>query len=379
MIQPLQPGIISMAAVPPQTRASAWLSIDLAALAANYRLFKNMAGATRPVAGVIKADGYGLGVARVLAALENENCPFYFVATLEEALTIRPLTQKPVAVLGGLYHGAEQDYIHHHIVPVLNSLDDITRWQHQAAARNLALPCVLHFDTGMNRLGLGAAEAATLRDDPARLGGLAVLYAMSHFACADDRDHPLTRRQYERFLEVTAPFPGFRRSLANSSGAFRSDAYHLDMLRPGMALYGLNPTPETANPMKPVVRLDARILQIRTVQPGETVGYSATYRFDKNALVATAALGYADGFLRSLGDGQASVYYRGVACPVIGRVSMDAVSVDVTRLDPAPAAGESFEILGSHQDADTLAAAAGTIGYEILTSLGRRYHRIYTA
>lgn len=360
--------------------ASAWLTVDLGALAANYNIFRALAGPQTQVAGVIKADGYGLGVAQVYAALENQGCPFYFVATLDEALYLRTLTRKPVAVLGGLYRGAEDVYIHENIVPVLNALADIELWHAAAARHGVRLPAIIHFDTGMNRLGLGADETARLHQEPERLAGLTILYAMTHFACADEINHKLTQDQYERFKAATAPFPAIRKSLANSSGAFRSKDYHYDLLRPGMALYGLNPTPETANPMHPVVTLDARILQVRNVRERETVGYSATYRFDKNTLIATVALGYADGFLRSLSsrpERTASLYYNGTACPIIGRVSMDAVSIDVGHLATLPQPGESVEVLGPHQDADTLAAAAGTIGYEILTDLGKRYHRIY--
>jgi len=355
--------------------ACAWLSIDLKALAANYNIFKGMAAA----GGVIKADGYGLGVAQVFAALENQGCPFYFVATVDEALQLRALTRKPVAVLGGLYDGAEDIYAQENIIPVLNSLAQIGRWREMAEQRGIALPALIQFDTGMNRLGLGRDETAKLHAEPERLKGLNVLYMMSHFACADEEGHAMNEEQHKRFIAATAPFPSIKKSLANSAGAFRSSAYHFDLLRLGMALYGLNPTPEKANPMKPVARLDARILQVRNVSKNETVGYSATYRFEKNTRVATVALGYADGFLRSLSsraERTAHLYYNGVPCPLIGRVSMDAVTLDVGHIANIQA-GEIVEVMGPHQDADTLAAAAGTIGYEILTDLGRRYHRKY--
>jgi len=359
--------------------ASAWLTVDTGALAANYNIFKTMAGPKAQVGGVIKADGYGLGVAQVCAALEREGCPFFFVATLDEALFLRSLTRKPIAVLGGLYQGAETLYVENNIVPVLNSLAAIDAWRAMAASGNTALQAIIHFDTGMNRLGLGKDETAQLHESKDIIKGLNILYMMTHFACADDTGHPMTGEQYERFKAATAPFPAIKKSLANSSGAFRSKDYHFDLLRPGMALYGLNPAPETANPMQPVARLDARILQVRDVSKGETVGYSATYRFEKNTKVATVALGYADGFLRSLSSREgrtANLYYNGTSCPIIGRVSMDAVTLDVGHIAHIQA-GETVEVMGPHQDADTLATAAGTIGYEILTDLGKRYHRTY--
>lgn len=362
--------------------ASAWLSIDLGALALNYNIFRDMAEDGCEVAGVIKADGYGLGVDQVLAALESQDCPFYFVATLDEALHVRRLTQKPVAVLGGLYRGAEEEYIHHNITPVLNSLHDIDLWRMTATQHGIALPAIVHFDTGMSRLGLGRDETAELHERLERLEGLHIAYMMTHLACADEKDHPMTAQQYELFTQACAPFPQVKKSLCNSSGAFRAQAYHFDLIRPGMALYGLNPTPEKQNPMRPVVSLQARILQVRTVKKDESVGYGATYRFNKETKVATVALGYGDGFLRALSsrpDRLARLYYNGTPCPIIGRVSMDAVTIDVGHLDDVPEPGDAVEVMGPHQDADALASAAGTIGYEILTDLGKRYHRDYVS
>lgn len=358
--------------------ASSWLTVDLGALAANYNLFKDKAAPGCRAAAVIKADAYGLGAEKALAALENRGCPFYFVATPEEGSALRRLTQKPLAVLSGLYKGAESLYIHENLIPVLNSLEEIARWQKKAVQHQIPLRALVHFDTGMNRLGLGVDETAALHAEPGILKGLEILYMMSHFACADEKDHPMTVMQYARFMEATALFPAVKRSLANSAGAFCSPTYHFDLLRPGMALYGLNPTPWRDNPMKPVVTLRARILQVRAVKKGDTAGYGASYRFEKDGYAATVALGYADGFLRSLGN-RGKLYYGDAACPIAGRVSMDAVIVDTGFLERQPVPGESMEVIGSHQDADSLAKDAGTIGYEILTSLGRRYYREYRA
>lgn len=346
--------------------ASAVLTVDLSAVASNYGIIKQKAGCA--VAGVIKADGYGLGMEKIWATLENAGCLFYFVATPEEALAVRRLTQKPVAVLGGVYPGAEDDFIRHSIIPVLNSPEDIERWRAAAALHHLHLPCILHFDTGMNRLGLNAPP------DEIGIDGLDIKIVMSHFACADEKDHPLTAQQHERFKAIAAHYPGAKKSLSNSAGIFRSRDFCFDLARPGMALYGLKPTPEADNPMRPVVKLDARILQVRKIGKGETVGYGASWRAEKESTVATIALGYADGFLRALSN-RGVLYYGDHPCPVVGRVSMDAVTVDTGAQEPKP--GEWMEVIGPHQSADDLAAAAGTIGYEILTSLGRRYRREY--
>lgn len=361
------------------------LTIDLAALAANYRDFQTKAGAKCAVAGVVKADGYGVGMARVVETLSALDCPQFFVATVEEALALRQVnTQTPVAVLGGLYHGAEQDYIAHKITPVLNTPDDIARWQILALQGDTPLPAILHFDTGMNRLGLSRAEADVIIQDKSLMNGLDIQLVMSHFACADDKDHVLTKKQAHDFANIAQHFEGAQKSLANSSGLYRSDSYIHDMVRPGYALYGGNPTPESANPMQSVVSLNARILQIRNCKAGESIGYSATHKFDKDTRTATVAVGYADGFLRShssrIKDGKqsgATLYYNGQPCPVLGRVSMDLVSVDISAVKGDIHQGGSIEILGPNASIDDLAASAGTIGYEILTSLGARYKREY--
>ncbi len=356
--------------------ASAWLDIDLDALAANYRFFQDITSDQCHVAGILKADAYGIGMQKALAVFENMQCPFYFVATLGEALALRGLTAKPVAVLDGLFTGAEDLYIHHNLLPVLNGLDDIMRWNACARRHSISLPAILHFDTGMNRLGMDHDDTARLLDDLSLLAGLQIVAVMSHFSCADDKDHPETAVQSARFAAIADRFPQAMKSLANSSGIMRSTACHYDLVRPGMAVYGLNPTPETDNPMRPVIRLSARILQIRKARKNETVGYGQTHHFNRDRTLATVAVGYGDGFPRYLGN-RGTLYYKEHPCPIVGRVSMDLTVIDVSDV-PAPiAAGDVVEVIGARQSADDLAKDAGTIGYEILTALGRRYHRRY--
>ena len=355
---------------------SARLTIDLAALASNYVLF--CARASAEVAGIVNADAYGVGLAPVFERLKKEGCKKFFVATPDEALQIRRIDSGiSVFVLGGLFHGSEAEYLSQNIQPVLNSPGDIERWKNLARQKEKKLPATIHFDTGMNRLGLGDDETRALLEDSSMLEGLDVRLVMSHFACADEKDHPLNGQQAARFAEIARHFPKAQKSLSNSSGLFRNESWHYDLLRPGYALYGGNPTPETNNPVRPVVRLEARVLQTRNVRKGESVGYSATHVFEKDTMTATLALGYADGFLRSA-SGKAQLYWKGKACPVLGRVSMDLVSIEIGHLDIKPQPGDWIEILGPHQTVDDLAARAGTIGYEILTSLGPRYKRDYT-
>lgn len=358
------------------------LTIDLAAVAANYGILRRQVGSQCAIAGVVKADAYGTGLAPIAQTLFAQGSRRFFVATPDEGFALRrilPLAE--IAVLGSGLPFYADDFIAAQIEPVLNSLHDIALWRDAARRHDKMLPAIIHLDTGMNRLGLAAEEGETLVNDPALLRGLDVITVMSHFACADEKFHPLTDTQFERFRAFAMHFPRARKSLANSSGIFRSKDFHYDLVRPGMAMYGLNPTPETRNPMNPVVKLEALILQTRNVKKGESVGYSATHTFNGPGLTATVALGYADGFHRAHGNdagGKAALYWNGAACPLVGRVSMDLVTVDLSNLKgPLPQPGDYLEVLGTHQDADKLAAHAGTIGYEVLTGLGPRYKRVY--
>ncbi len=351
------------------------LTIDLNAIAINYRILQQQASPDCLIAGVCKADAYGLGVLPVTKTLTKLHCPHFFVATLDEALDIRAHdTQTPIAVLGGVMTHEEKTYIKHNITPVLNTPLDIENWQRAAKNVQTRLTSILHIDTGMNRLGLSVEEVQNLDN---ALEGLNVRYVMSHFACADDKDSIHTGQQHQAFKTLTASLGIAQKSLANSSGLFRDAAYHYDMARPGYALYGGNPTPETTNPMQNVVTLKSRILQIRDCKKGEFIGYGASHVFEKDTRTATIACGYADGFFRNHSN-KAFVYYKGQPCAVLGRVSMDMITIDINHIKgQQPQQNDTVEILGPHQGVDDLAQSAGTIGYEILTSLGRRYKRIY--
>jgi alanine racemase len=338
------------------------LTVDLGAVAANYKLFQSRVGAECQVAGVVKANAYGLGVEAIVPLLDKLGCPFFFVATLEEALKVRTLTSKPVAVLGGLATGAEDVYVAHKLTPVINSPEEILR-------RTYDGPSIWHIDTGMNRLGIRIDELPQLAEENQPL------YVMSHFACADDLDHPLTLQQGKIFAHIAQAFPDSKKSLCNSSGLFRHSEWHYDMVRPGMALYGLNPTPEKPNPMRQTVKLETRILQIHEAAAGESVGYSATHILRRDTRIGIVGLGYADGFLRS-GSDKVVLYAGGRPCPVLGRISMDLTAIDLDHC-PDLKVGDWVEVLGPQQSPDQLAAVAGTIGYEILTDLGARHERIY--
>jgi alanine racemase len=351
------------------------MTIHSAALADNYKLFQSMSDAD--VAGVIKADGYGTGSVAAYKTLHGAGAREFFVATPDEGITLSADKDSSVYILGGIYHGAEKEYAAVNIIPVLNSLDQIERWSAYARKSERRLPAIVHFDTGMNRLGLERLDLPKLIGRPELLEPLDLRAVMSHFACSDEDGHPLNKAQADWFAIIARHFPNTRKSLCNSSGIFRDESWHYDLLRPGYALYGGNPTPEIPNPMKRVVDLYARILQRRGAKKGESAGYGASRVFEKDTPLATVSIGYADGFLRS-GSNVAKFFWNAQACPIAGRVSMDLIIVDLSGVSgPAPQPGDWLEVLGPHQSVDQLAADCGTIGYEILTSLSRRAHRSY--
>jgi alanine racemase len=271
--------------------------------------------------------------------------------------------------------GCESDYLAHDIVPALGSLPEVAAWSRLAGSVGRGLSAILHIDTGMSRLGLDARELAVLQQDHARLAGIELRYVMTHLVSSEVSHDPLNQHQLERFTAACAGLPPAPRSFANSSGIFLGPRWGSDLARPGAALYGINPTPERPNPMHLPVRLRARVLAVHDVSPGASVGYNATWHAARPTRVATVGVGYADGWHRSL-SGRGQAFFDGTPVPLVGRVSMDLTTFDVTDA-PNVGAGSWLELIGPSQTPDDLAAAAGTNGYEILTSLGRRFHRTY--
>jgi alanine racemase len=351
---------------------SSVLEIDLGAIVSNWRLLRGRHG--HPTAGVLKADGYGLGGVEIATALYAAGCRHFFTAHLSEAVTLRPhLSDAMICVLHGVGPGDVETLVAHDIAPALSTLGEVIAWNEAGATRGRALPALLHIDTGMNRTGLSPAEVAALTDEHFR--HIRLLYVMTHLVSADDPAAALNLAQKARFDAAAAKFPGVPTSLANSSGIFLGADFASDLARPGAALYGVNPTPWTANPMRPVARLRARIMALRDVPAGEGVGYDHQWVAARPTRIATLPVGYADGYHRVLG-GRADVSVDGRLCPVVGRVSMDLITIDVTDV-PASAIGDWCEVIGPDIPVERLAALAGTNGYEILTSLGRRFHRVY--
>lgn len=348
------------------------LTIDLRALCANWLALREMA---RPgdCAAVVKANAYGLGLEPVCRALWQTGCQAFFVALPQEAFALRAvLPDADIYCLGGLSADGAHDFLRHDIRPVLNSMPQVEAWRAQSSGR----PAALHVDTGMTRLGLTLAEAQVLAD--AGPAGLSLCLIMSHLACADEPDHPLNDQQIERFNSVRAMFPGVPASLANSAGTLQGSRFGHDLARPGIALYGGEALNHGPNPMLPVIRLEARVMQVRHALAGEAVGYGATRVLARDSLIAVLGVGYADGYHRLVGaHPQACVMINGRPAPLIGRISMDLMAVDISDHDTMIHEGSYMSLIDEHHTVDDVARHAQSIGYEVLTGLGLRYLRTY--
>ncbi len=367
--------------------ASNRLTIDLAALAENWRQMGRLSGSARAAA-VLKADAYGLGLEPAAQTLYAAGARDFFVASAEEGVALRPLVPEGrIFVLAGLWPGNEQLFFDHGLVPVINSEEQLAFFM-AALSDHGDHPCALHVDTGMNRLGLSLGEALSLADDPARPASFSPVLIMSHLACADDPAHPLNRRQLDAFRQAQQAFEGVEASLANSAGIHLGPDYHFDLTRPGIATYGGEAVNGVPNPMRPVVTAEARIIQIRDVARGETASYGGSAQFARDSRVAIVAIGYADGYHRSVSGAGVTLrqampsgakgFLNGHVVPHLGRVTMDLSLFDVTDLPQADARpGDYIELFGENIALDDVARAGGTIGYELLTSLGRRYDRMY--
>jgi alanine racemase len=361
---------------------TAILTIDLDALAANYRRLRELA-APAECAAVVKADAYGLGMVEAAPALWRQGCRTFFVATLGEACALRKLLpQAVIYILAGLMPGTADAFRKHGLRPVLNSAEEIREWASFSAKVGEALPCAVHIDSGMNRLGLSAADVEAVSAARDLWSALKLSLVMSHLACADEPEHPKSAAQRKVFDQLRALLPKTLASLANSAGILLGRSYTYDLVRPGIALYGGKPQSRGQHAFAPVVHLKGRILQVRNVSAGETVGYGATRTLTRPSRVAIVSVGYADGFFRSLStkDGEAGlIAYAGLhAAPILGRVSMDLITVDVTEVPEALSTrGEWVELIGPNVTTQTLAHHAGTIDYEVLTNLGSRAFRRY--
>lgn len=343
--------------------STATLTIDLDALAANWRALD--AQTTCETAAVVKADGYGLGAEPVSRKLARAGARRFFVAAAEEGVAVRKaLGPGPmICVFSGHMEGDTTLIRDFDLTPMINSVDQMLRHVENTAHRGFGI----QLDTGMNRLGMEPAEWAALKD--IALSQMPVLI-MSHLACADEPDHPMNAHQLRTFRDMTAGID-VARSLSATGGILLGPDYHFDITRPGVGLYGGLPFANA----HPVVTLDVPVIQVRDLEPGETVGYGNTWTAQRPSRIATIAAGYADGLIRAMGNGEIALFAGDIPCPIVGRVSMDMITVDVTEVSDVP---DSLTLLNTDQNVDDLAEAAGTIGYEILTSMGARYRRVYT-
>jgi alanine racemase len=368
------------AAKPLDPAANGVLTVDLDAIVANWRKLEGR-GVPAECAGVVKANAYGCGIEPVTRALAAAGCKTFFVATLNEARRARTAApHATIYVLDGYFAGTGATFAELNCRPVIGDLGELAEWDAYCKVNGYAGGAAIHIDTGMNRLGISIAEAQALSARAAQPDH-GITLVMSHLACAEDLHHPLNGRQVAAFREVARLFTNVPASLSNSSGIFLGPQFHFDLARPGAALYGVNPTPEADNPMQPVVDVKVRVAQVRNVEKGETVGYGATWTARRPTKLAIVAAGYADGYFRAAGgvDGVRTATARigNVRCPIAGRISMDLMAIDITDLPTPLRRGQLVTLVGDGITVDELANHFGTIGYEVLTSLGERYQRVY--
>ena len=361
--------------------ATGVLTVDLDAIVANWRKLYSQA-IPADCAAVVKADAYGCGITQVTRALAKAGCRTFFVATLDEARAARDVTPtSAIYVLDGFFPGSGDQYAKIDCRPVIGDATELAEWDAFRTTSGWEGPAAIHIDTGMNRLGFRIADAQAL-EPRIRNGNHGFALVMSHLTNAEMLGDPANGRQVAAFREIASVFSGVPASLANSSGIFLGSQFHFDLVRPGAALYGVNPTPEADTPILPVIDLKVRVAQIRNIEKGETVGYGGTWTARHPTRLAIVTAGYADGYFRAAGGidnmRSAEAIVAGQRCPVAGRISMDLMAIDVTGLSAnAIRRGGMVTLIGEGVTVDELAHHFGTIGYEVLTSLGRRYTRVY--
>jgi alanine racemase len=362
--------------------ATGLLTVDLSALTANWQALKKRAGRAN-CAAVVKADAYGTGLEQAAQALVKAGCDTLFVATFDEALRLRTiLPSVTIYLLNGLSPGSAEVVCGIDVRPVLGSLAEIEEWEAHADASGEEAPAAIHIDTGMNRHGISLAEAEALApklvtDEYSFKPTL----VMSHLACADEPSHELNKEQIEAFSSIIKKFSGIPASLCNSAGLLAFPEAHFDLVRPGISLYGGRALHAGENPMRPVVKLQARVVTVREAKAGTTVGYGARLKLSRDSRIAIVSAGYADGIFRAAGSSDnkkgAEAIVGGTRCNIAGRISMDLLAVDVTDVSNVKR-GDLVTLIGDGISVDDLADHARTIGYEVLTALGKRWKRLYT-
>jgi alanine racemase len=364
--------------------SSGILTIDLGAIQSNWQFVNSQSLDATETGAVVKANAYGLGALKVVASLYDAGCRTFFFATKEEAIAVKALfpADLTMIILGGVRPGDEPAFIESQLIPVLYSFEAIERWVAGCNQQSVAAPCVVKVDTGMTRFGLGFDELKQLAQSAFHQPRFNPVLLMSHLACADEHMHPQNRQQLQNFKNVVDIFkhhvPQIRCSLANSSGVFLGKEWHFDLLRPGAALYGVNPTPHLPNPLKPVVHLSLPILQVKTLSEDVFVGYGASYKAKKGSRLAVVAGGYADGVHRTLGL-KPLAKFADRKIEAVGRVSMDTTIFDISNINlpEASLVGQFINVIDDELSLDFLTRRNSSLGYEVLTSLGSRFKRIY--
>ncbi len=350
------------------------LEINLSSVKQNYLLAKSKLSGGANCSAVIKTNAYGIGAREVFKALKSVGCTDFYFSYFDEANALHDLYSgdERIYVFAPQNDMEMRELLRHNYIPVLNSLKEIAALRYIAHGSGINTPCVIQFDTGMNRVGLNYYDIESLD-----LEGLDILYLMSHLACADTPTHPKNMEQLDKVKKIRRVLPGYKFSLCNSSGIFLGNNYHFDQARPGCMLYGINPTPELENPALPVASVYAKVVGIRELRKAESVSYGATVVMPKGTRIATLAIGYADGYHRVLSN-HAFCYFNNFKLPVLGCVTMDFIMVDITKVPEQYLANFSYvEVMGANIKVDEIAKRAKTIGYEILTSLHNRYNRFY--
>ncbi|MDP4832742.1 MAG: alanine racemase [Rickettsiaceae bacterium] len=361
-------------------RSKCSLQISQHVIKENYKALCSASSAK--VGASVKANSYGLGVQHIAPILKHSGCKHFFVSSCDEGVELRKIlgSEANIYILLGVFKNELEAFLEYNLIPVLNHLSQIEIWQEYASKLNRKMPCILHIDTGMHRLGMPLYEIESL-DVATDMYKLDILYIISHLAYAEDIKSPFNLEQLNKFKQYTTKFPGIKRSLANSSGVFLGENYQFDLVRPGAAIYGINPTPYLEqSKIKNPVKLFAPIIQVHHLPPGSPIGYNCTYinKATQSCPIATIPIGYADGFSRAFSN-KGEVYINGFKAPVIGRVSMDLITIDVSNVPSEEVfLGASVEVIGDNCTPDKLAKISGTNSYEILTMLGDRYEKIYS-
>tara|TARA_Y100001934_G_scaffold129368_1_gene157025 strand:- start:168 stop:1295 length:1128 start_codon:yes stop_codon:yes gene_type:complete len=359
-------------------KANSFLVIDVDAIVSNYQTLKSKLTKAH-CAATLKANAYGLGVKKIAHALDKAGCPTFFVATLDEAVELREIlnsNRKSILVLNGFLAGTGSIFKQYNITPVLNNFGQLEKWADFNATLEDRQKAALHLDTGMNRLGLDNKDIGRLMENPQTLIKANIYMLLSHLACSDEPENTMNNCQLLEFHSLIGRLPKMTASLANSGGIYLGKKFHFDLVRPGLALYGSVPG-HLQNNLTNCISLYGRVLQLREVEKSQSIGYGGTYKLTKKSRIATIGVGYADGYRRSL-SGLSTVFHHDFPLPIVGRISMDSLTVDISSLpDNKLKEGDFVELIGKNFTIDQAACLAQTVPYEMITALGRRHYRYY--